>query len=53
VDEALRGRLEAVRATLDEILQPQEVVSGQEEAAPRALDEDSAEDPPNPAFPAE
>ena len=53
VDEALRGRLEAVRATLDEILQPPEVVSGQEEAAPRALDADSAEDPPTPAFPGE
>jgi DNA anti-recombination protein RmuC len=49
VDEALRGRLEAVSATLDEILQPREVVSGDEEAAPRALGEDSAEDPPTPA----
>jgi hypothetical protein len=49
VDEALRGRLEAVRATLDEILQPREVVSGGEEAAPRALGEDSAEDPPTTA----
>jgi hypothetical protein len=53
VDEALRGRLEAVRATLDEILQPPEVVSGQEEAAPRALDEDSAEGPPTAPFPGE
>ncbi len=53
VDEALRGRLEAVRATLNEILQPPEVVRGQEEAAPRALDADSAEDPPTPAFPGE
>ncbi|MFL5837132.1 MAG: hypothetical protein ACJ76K_11175, partial [Solirubrobacteraceae bacterium] len=38
VDEVLRGRLEAVRGTLDEILQPGGVVSGGE--APRALDED-------------
>ena len=49
VDEALRGRLEAVRATVDEILQPREVVSGDEEAAPRALGKDSVEDPPTPA----
>jgi DNA anti-recombination protein RmuC len=41
VDEALRGRLEDVRATLDEILQRREVVSGGEEASPRALGEDS------------
>ena len=38
VDEAQRGRLEAVRATLDRILQPRGVVSGGE--APPALDED-------------
>jgi hypothetical protein len=38
VDEAQRGRLEAVRATLDQILHPRGVVSGGE--APPALDED-------------
>jgi hypothetical protein len=38
VDEALRGRLEAVRGTLDQILQPRGIESGGE--APRALDED-------------
>jgi hypothetical protein len=38
VDEVQRGRLEAVRATLDQILQPRGVVSGVE--APPALDED-------------
>jgi len=44
VDEALRGRLEEIRATLDDILQRREEVTGGEEAAPRALDEDSASD---------
>src|ERR671932_2659168 len=44
VDEALRGRLEQVRATLDEILAPREVVSSGEQAAPRALGEDSTKD---------
>ena len=38
VDEVQRGRLEAVRATLDQILRPRGVVSGGE--GPRALDED-------------
>jgi hypothetical protein len=38
VDEAQRQRLEAVRATLGQILQPRGVVSGGE--APLALDED-------------
>jgi hypothetical protein len=42
VDEVLRGRLEAVRASLDEILARREVVSGGEGVAPRALDEDSS-----------
>jgi hypothetical protein len=45
VDEVLRGRLEEVRATLDDILERRELVTGGEEAAPRALGEDSAGDP--------
>jgi hypothetical protein len=44
VDEALRGRLEEVRTTLDDILQRRELVTGGEEAAPRALGKDSAND---------
>jgi hypothetical protein len=43
VDEVLRGRLEDVRATLDDILERREVTGG-EEAAPRALGEDTASD---------
>jgi DNA anti-recombination protein RmuC len=49
VDEALRGRLQNVRTTLDEVLQGREVVGGGEEAAPRALGEESAQDTPTPA----
>jgi hypothetical protein len=44
VDEALRGRLEQVRATLDDILARREVVSSGEQAAPLALDEDATKD---------
>jgi hypothetical protein len=36
VDEALRGRLEEVRATLAEILERRQLVSGREEPAPSA-----------------
>ena len=49
VDEALRGRLQTVRATLDEILQGPQVLGGGEEAAPLALDEESAKDRQTPA----
>jgi DNA anti-recombination protein RmuC len=48
VDEALRGRLQTVRATLDGVLQGREVVGGGEEAGPRALGNESARDAPTP-----
>jgi hypothetical protein len=44
VDDVLRGRLEEVRTTLDDILARQEVGRGGEEAAPRALDGDAGND---------
>jgi chromosome segregation ATPase len=44
VDEQLRGRLEEIRASLEEILERQEVESGDEEAGRRALGGDSAND---------
>jgi hypothetical protein len=46
VDEVLRGRLEEVRATLDDILERREVVSGGEEPAPPALGRDSPSSAP-------
>jgi hypothetical protein len=44
VDDVLRGRLEEVRTTLDNILARQEVGRGGEEAAPRALAGDAGND---------
>jgi hypothetical protein len=48
VDEALRGRLQTVRATLDGVLQGRDAVGGGEEAGPRALGNESARDTPTP-----
>ncbi len=42
VDEALRGRLQQIRATLEDVLQSRDVVSAGEEAGPQALGRDSA-----------
>jgi hypothetical protein len=49
VDEILRGRLEEIRATIDDILERRELLTGGEEAAPRALGKDSADETASPS----
>lgn len=48
VDEALRGSLQKVRGALEEVLQGRDAVGGGEEAAPRALGNESIRDTPPP-----